>query len=96
MAKEVNPIERKISMVAAASEALTYRKKNPACDSDRVLQHISKNVAIGKDEVTKMGMIAAATEAITISQKNPALNEKDVLRRVMTNIPNLLDNIGGF
>ncbi|MEK6937731.1 MAG: hypothetical protein V2A62_00770 [Candidatus Woesearchaeota archaeon] len=96
MAKEVNPIERKISMVAAASEALIYRKKNPACDSDRVLQHISKNVAIGKDEITKMGMIAAATEAITISQKNPALNEKDVIRRVMDNLPGLIGNLGGF
>jgi len=96
MAKEIDPIERKISMMAAASEALAYRKKNPAHDSDRVMQHISRNVAVGKDELTKMGMIAAATEALTISQKQPALNEKDVLRKVMSNLPELINNLNDF
>lgn len=96
MAKEINPIERKISMVAAASEALAYKKKNPAHDSDRVLQYISKNVAIGKDEITKMGMIAAATDALTIVEKQPALNEKDVLRKVMDNLPGIINNINDY
>jgi hypothetical protein len=93
MAKEINPIERKISMVAAASEALTYKKKNPRCDSDKVLQHISRNVVLGKDELTKMGMIAAATEALTIAEKQPSLSEKEVLRTVMNNLPSMLENI---
>jgi hypothetical protein len=96
MAKEVNPIERKISMMAAASEALSYKKKNPAHDGDRVMQYISRNVAVGKDELTKMGMIAAATEALTISQKQPALTEKDVLRKVMDNLPGLINNLSDF
>ena len=96
MAKEIDPIERKISMVAAASEALAYKKKNPAHDSDRVMQYISRSVAIGKDEITKMGMIAAATEALTICEKQPALNEKDVLRKVMSNLPGIINTINGL
>ena len=96
MAKEINPIERKISMVAAASEALAYKKKNPHCDSDKVLQHISRNVVLGKDEMTKMGMIAAASEALDMSYKQPGLTDKEVLKNVMNNIPNMLNNIGCF
>ena len=93
MAKEIDPVERKISMVAAASEALAYKKKNPGHDSDRVLQFISRSVAVGKDELTKIGMIAAATDALTIVEKQPALTEKDVLRKVMNNLPDILSNI---
>lgn len=93
MAKEIDPIDRKISMVAAASEALSYRKKNPAHDSDRIMQYISRNVAIGKDEMTKMGMIAAATEALSMVEKQPSLNDKEIIRRIMGNIPSILTNI---
>lgn len=96
MAKEINPIERKISMVAAASEALSYKKKNPRCDSDKILQHISRNVVPGKDEITKMGMIAAASEALDMAYKQPSLTDKEVLKTVMNNIPNMLSNIGGY
>ena len=83
-------------MVAAASEALTYKKKNPHCDSDKVLQHISRNVVIGKDEITKMGMIAAASEALNMAYKQPSLTDKEVLKTVMNNIPNMLSNIGEY
>ncbi|MBI4981398.1 hypothetical protein HZC30_07650 [Candidatus Woesearchaeota archaeon] len=94
MAKEINPIERKISMVAAASEALTCKKKNPKLDSDRVIQHVSKNVLSGKDELTKMGMIAAASEALNIAERQPHLSDKEILRQVMGNLPGMLENIG--
>ena len=94
MTKEINPVERKISMVAAASGALAYRKKNPAHGSDKVLQYSSMNVAIRKDECTKMGMIAAATKAITMAEKQPSLQEKEIIRRVISSIPNMLENIG--
>ncbi|MBI4983346.1 hypothetical protein HZC32_01775 [Candidatus Woesearchaeota archaeon] len=96
MVQEMALINRKISMVAAASEALTYRKKNPGSDSDRVLRYISKNVAIGKDEMTKIGMIAAASEALSIAEKQPTLNEKEVIRMIMGNIPNILSNINSY
>jgi hypothetical protein len=96
MAKEINPIERKISMVAAASEALAFKKKNPHCDSDKILQHISRNIVLGKDEVTKMGMIAAASEALDLAYKQPALSDKEVLRNVMDSLPSMLNNIGGY
>jgi hypothetical protein len=93
MAKEIDPVERKINMMAAASEALTYKKKNARVDNDRVLQYISRNIVIGKDEVTKMGMIAAATDALTIADKNPSMNDKQVLKIVMDNLPSMLNNI---
>ncbi len=93
MAKEIDPIERKISMVAAASEALTCRKKNPKLDSDRVIQHVSRSVLMGKDELTKMGMIAAASEALNIAARQPQLSDKEILRQVMGNLPGMLENI---
>ncbi len=93
MAKEVDPVERKISMIAAASEALSYRRKNPKTDSERIMQHISRNVLSGKDELTKMGMVAAASEAISLIEKQPNLSEREIIRQVMGNLPHMLNNI---
>jgi len=93
MAKEINPVERKINMMAAASEALAYKKKNPRSDNDRVLQYISRNIVIGKDEITKMGMIAAATDALTTAEKQPSLSEKEILKNLMDKLPGMLTNI---
>ncbi|MFH1248858.1 MAG: hypothetical protein V1660_01795 [archaeon] len=77
-------METKIGMIAAVSEALRYKKENPAALHEDIIQHISDIAAKERDMSKKIGMIAAASRALTYIDKNPAANEKEIIRHVMS------------
>jgi len=66
-------IYKKIRMIAAVSEALSFKKGNSDADNEKALRHISKFVSSERDEETKIGMIASASRALSIQERSPAL-----------------------
>ncbi len=83
-------------MVSAASEAINFRKKNPAAIDEESYQHISdyiEKIRV-KDEKIKIAMIAAASKAFELTKKNPDVSERDILKDVMDEIPGILYNLG--
>lgn len=86
-------MEKKISMIAAVSEALSFRKMNPNANHEDVLSHISNFVSAKREEETKLSMIAAAAKALTIIEREPSLNEKEIINRVMQQIPEITKTI---
>lgn len=86
-------MEKKISMIAAVSEALSFRKMNPNANHEDVLGHISNFVSDKREEETKLSMIAAAAKALAIIEKEPSLNEKEIINRVMQQIPEITKTI---
>ncbi len=79
-------MEKKISMIAAVSEALSFRKINKNVNHEDILSHISNFVSATKEEETKLNMIAAAAKALTIIEREPQLDEKEIIGRVMQQI----------
>jgi hypothetical protein len=89
-------MEHKIKMMAAASEALQFLRRNSKVTDEELHQHIadyivSQNI---RDYSTKFGMIAAATETYNIYMKESGIGDKEILRKVMLKIPEILQNIG--
>ncbi|MGV8151456.1 MAG: hypothetical protein ACP5OG_00085 [Candidatus Nanoarchaeia archaeon] len=88
-------MEQNIKMIAAASEVLNYRKKDPTAIDEEIFQHISDFISAQgiKDQNTKRSMIAAASKAFDISRKNPNLTDKQILKQLMEEIPIILQNL---
>jgi hypothetical protein len=85
-------METKISMIAAVSEALLFRKQNPNASYDDTVQHIS-NIAMREKETSKkMGMIAAASRAIEYKERNPQATEKEIINYIMKESTNIVNN----
>lgn len=83
-------MEVKIGMVAAVSEALTFKKNNPETSGDEIIQHIANIAVRERDTIKKMGMIAAASKAVSYIERNPNASEKEVIRHVMDESGNIL------
>jgi len=89
-------MEHKIKMMAAASEALRFLRRNSKVTDEEVLQDVAdyiQNENI-RDYNIKFGMIAAATETYNIFRKEPGLSDKEILKIVMQKIPEIEANIG--
>ncbi len=91
-------MEAKIKMIAAATEALNFLRKNPKAIDSEVLQYVtdyivSENI---KDYGIKFGMIAAATEAYNIFMKDSKLSDKEILKQVMLKIPDIMHSISAI
>ncbi len=88
-------MEGKIKMMAAASEALQFLRRNTKVTDEEVLQDVADFIASQsiKDYETKFGMIAAATETYNISRKEPNLTDREILKKVMQKIPEMINNI---
>ena len=89
-------MEKKIKMMAAASEALHYLRAHQKVTDEELLQYVtdyivSENI---KEYDVKFGMIAAATHTYKTFMKNPRLTDKEILRLVMETIPEILANMG--
>ncbi len=87
-------IHKQTRMIASVSEALAFRRKNPAVDNELVLKHISKFILSEKDDMTKIGMIASAAKALEITERTPSLKDREVIRLVMSDLGNIMSNIG--
>lgn len=89
-------MESKIKMMAAATEALKFLRRNSKVTDEEVLQDVADFILTQniRDYSTKFGMIAAATETYNIFTKEPNLSDKEILRRVMQKIPEIEQNIG--
>jgi len=88
-------MEAKIKMIAAATEALNFLRRNPKSMDSEVLQNVtdyiqSENI---KDYSVKFGMIAAATETYNIFMKESKLSDKEILKKVMQRIPEIMNTI---
>jgi hypothetical protein len=89
-------MESKIKMMAAASEALQFLRRNTKVTDEEVLQDVADFILTQnvRDYSTKFGMIAAATETYNIFRKESNISDKEILKRVMQRIPEILQNIG--
>lgn len=88
-------MEKKIKMMATASEALHFLRNNPNSIDEEIFQYISSYISNEsiKDEDVKFGMIAAAAETSRIMRENPRLSDKEILKKVMEKIPRLLEDM---
>jgi hypothetical protein len=88
-------MEAKIKMIAAATEALNFLRRNPKAMDSEVLQYVTDYIVSEgiKDYSVKFGMIAAATEAYNIFMKETKLTDKEILKKVMVRIPEILGTI---
>lgn len=88
-------MESKIKMMAAASVALDFLRRNAKVTDEELLQHISDYIVHQniRDYSIKFGMIAAATETYNIFMKESKLTDKEILRKVMLKIPSIMENI---
>lgn len=83
--------EVKISMISAASLALSYLKKKPTADSEEVMTYIMKNLeARGYG---KLAGIAAANHVIKIKERNSKATQKQILQDLSNNINPILESI---
>lgn len=86
-------MEVKIGMIAAVSEALSFKKQNPSARYDDIIQHITDISMVERDAMKKMGMIAAASKAIEYLERNPSANEKEIIRHVMNESGDMVKRI---
>jgi hypothetical protein len=89
-------MEAKIKMMAAASEALHFLRRNSKVTDEELHQDIADFILRErvKDYSTKFAMIAAATETYNLYRTESNLTDKEILRRVMTKIPEIMANVG--
>ncbi|MEM0465837.1 MAG: hypothetical protein QXW97_04030 [Candidatus Pacearchaeota archaeon] len=87
-------MEKKIKMIAAASEALKFLIAHPKSTDEEVIQYVTNFIMNEKikDEDIKFGMIAAATETYKIFMQNSKMTEKEYLRKIMERIPIIIEN----
>jgi hypothetical protein len=85
--------KKEVRMVAAVSEALEFRKRNPNVDSEKILSHIINLVAKEKEQDIKLGMIAAASKAVFILERNPNMHERMIIKQVMKEFPDIIAGI---
>jgi hypothetical protein len=88
-------MEAKIKMIAAATKALNFLRKNPKSIDSEVLQYVSDYILSEniKDYSIKFAMIAAATETYNIFMKESKLSDKEILKKVMLRIPEIINTI---
>ncbi len=88
-------MEAKIKMIAAATEALNFLRKNPKAMDSEVLQSVADYILTEniRDYSIKFGMIAAATETYNIFMKESKLSDKEILKKVMLRIPEIMQTI---
>lgn len=86
-------MEVKIGMIAAVSEALSFRKQNPRAGDEDIIQHIANIATMERDITKKMGMIAAASKAVSYIERNPQASEKEVIKHVMNESENIVRKI---
>jgi hypothetical protein len=81
-----------IRMISAASEAVSYIKKDPTAIDEDIIQHIVDEMDSQriKDQRVKLAMVAAASKAMTMARKEFRLSEKELLKKfIEQEIPEL-------
>lgn len=86
-------MEVKIGMIAAVSEALTFKKQNPRAENEDIIQHIANIATMERGITKKMGMIAAASKAVSYIERNPQATEKEVIKHVMNESSDIASKI---
>jgi hypothetical protein len=88
-------MEIQIKMMAAASEVINFKKKNPQAIHEEIFQHVSDYISNEriKDEKIKLAMIASAGKVFQMVNDNPNYSEKELLKRFVEEIPFLLQNV---
>jgi hypothetical protein len=81
-----------IRMISAASETISYTKKNPTAIDEEIVQHIvdlmdSQRI---KDQRAKLAMVVAASRAMVMTRKEFRSTEKELLKKfIEQDIPEL-------
>lgn len=86
-------IHKQTRMIAAVTEALSFKRKNFTSDNQVILKHIAKFVSVEADELTKIGMIASASKALEISERNPAMKEREIIKQVVNELDGIIQQI---
>lgn len=80
----------KIAMVAAVSEALTYKKNNPLSNEGEIMRHVL--YSFRANEQVKIGIIAAVSKALTYKE-NRTLSDKEIISKIMNEGNDILKGI---
>jgi hypothetical protein len=87
--------DERVYMVSAASELLSFIRRNSEAIPEDVFQHMMDFIRFEriKEDNIKIQMIASATKAYELSKKNPKLTEKDIIRKFMEEIPGIIQEV---
>ena len=85
-------LDIKVKMISAVTEALSYKRKNPLLENEKVIKHISKFVS-KESKGIQFAMIAASSKALSITEKNSKLTDKEIIKKVLVMLPLILDNV---
>ncbi|MBU3913644.1 MAG: hypothetical protein KKB21_03745 [Nanoarchaeota archaeon] len=78
----------RLIMIAAASSALDFLKKNPNADSEQVMKHVIKNLKV--EEGKKIAGIAAANHVIKFKEKNPRKTDRNAIQNLSDSMSKIL------
>lgn len=82
-----------VSMIAAVTQALTYKRYYPEANNDKAIDHVVKYASVTKNQIAQFAMIAAASKALGMLERNSKLKEKDVLVKMMGELPKIIDDV---
>lgn len=80
--------KKKISVMAAASRALDYKKKNPKAEIEEIMNSIIKDSEI--IESANTSAVPAVARAVKYKESNPNLSDREILQRIMNEIPEIM------
>ncbi len=88
----VKEVDIEVRMIAAISEALNYKRKNPPFDTEKILKHISKFIKQEKSR-TQIAMIAATSKAVGLIEKDNSLADREIIKKIMPELKEISNRI---
>ena len=80
--------KKKISLMAAASKALDYKKNNQNAGIEEIMRSIMKDNEI--IESANISAVPAVARAVKYKESNPGLSDREILQRIMNEIPEIM------
>ncbi len=82
-----------MKLVPAVNIAIEYKRKNPYCVPEEVIDSVTKYASVQKSELVKFSMISSASKVIDLIDRNPKLNDKEVISKVMLEFPKIIEDV---